>query len=96
MWFRTAFILVGEVMATEKVDDDGKISLHISRPGGEKFDGEKYKDTEEDFEVYTLNAQAVDGLNEGDIINLTFKDYPLMGEKRDFIFIGEGYYLRLQ
>jgi len=34
-------------------------------------------------------------LSEGDIISLTFKELPLLDEKRSFIFIGEGYYNRL-
>lgn len=56
--FRAAFVLTGEVNATETTaDGDGKLSLHLVREGQGS-----YKDIEEDFEVYALNAQQVTSL----------------------------------
>jgi hypothetical protein len=61
--FRTAFVLVGEVVATEKEDGDGMIRMIIARPAGEG-----YEVSEEPFEVYTLKPESVDELHIGDII----------------------------
>lgn len=63
MEFRSAFILVGAVTAVENLGIEGKIYIHITRQGGEGYD-----DTEEDLEVYTLNAQEINGIQDGDII----------------------------
>lgn len=61
--FRAAFVLTGEVTAAEKINGEGKIYLHLIREGQGT-----YKDIEEDFEIYTLNAQEVDGIKQGDLI----------------------------
>jgi len=63
--FRAAFILTGEVTAVEKAGGEGKLSLHLERPGS----GD-YPDVEEDFEVYTPNAQQLDGISEGNVVQV--------------------------
>jgi hypothetical protein len=61
--FRVAFILVGEIVRTVKTDADGIIFLYLEREG--TGDREPVK---EDFQIFTLNAQEVDGLEPGMII----------------------------
>ena len=61
--YRAAFVLVGEVRGTSKADGDGKLLLHLVREGKNG-----YEDTEEDFEVYTLNAQEVNGIEDGALV----------------------------
>lgn len=64
--FRATFVLTGEVTAAEKTpDNDGKLYLSLTREGS----GD-YKDINEDFEVYTLEPQKVDGLNHGDLVQV--------------------------
>lgn len=61
--FRAVFILTGEVTAVEVKDGEGKLYLHLIREGS----GD-YKDVREVFEVYTLNAQEVAGIQEGALV----------------------------
>lgn len=61
--FKASFVLVGDVSSTDTVDDRGILSLHLSRPGAAGFNG-----SEENFELYTLNAQEIDGINDGSTI----------------------------
>lgn len=56
--FLASFILKGKILAAEKLEDVGKIHIHISREGANS------KPVEEWFELYTMNAQDVDGLQE--------------------------------
>ena len=63
--FRAAFILVGEVLSTGCEEEMGVINLHVLREGSEG-----YEDMEEEFKVYTLNAQEVHGLNQGDALKV--------------------------
>lgn len=66
--FRATFVLTGDVTAvkTLEIENEGKIHLYLYREG--KGD---YKDIEESFEVYTLNAQDIAGLYEGDTIEVS-------------------------
>lgn len=64
---RAAFVLVGEVVRTEKADEGGLIYLFISREGSGQYEG---KSIDEDFQVYMLNAQEVDGLHPESIIKV--------------------------
>jgi hypothetical protein len=57
--FLASFLLKGDVLAAEKLDDEGRIHLQLNREGVNK------KTVEEEFEVYTMNAQEIDGLEEG-------------------------------
>jgi hypothetical protein len=60
---RASFVLVGEVIAIERLENEGKLYINLIRPGQDGHD-----DIEEDFEVFTLSPQSVDGIDEGDII----------------------------
>jgi hypothetical protein len=60
--FMASFILKGKVTAAERLENEGKIHLHLSREGA------KRNTVEEWFEIYTMNAQDVDGLEEGSVI----------------------------
>jgi hypothetical protein len=60
--FLASFILKGNVLAAERLEDAGKIHLHLTREGA------KGKTVDEWFEVYTINAQDIDGLEEGSTI----------------------------
>jgi hypothetical protein len=66
--FRASFVLTGEVTAVKTLDieNEGEIYLHLFREG----QGD-YRDIEEDFEIYTLNAQDIAGLHEGDTIEVS-------------------------
>lgn len=64
--FRATFVLTGAVTGAEKTpDNDGKLYLSLTREGS----GD-YKDINEDFEVYTFEPQKIDGLNEGDLVQI--------------------------
>lgn len=64
--FRAAFILTGEVTATETTaDGDGKIYLHLVREGQGS-----HSDVEEDFEVYILNPQELAGIEDGALLQV--------------------------
>jgi hypothetical protein len=60
--FLASFILKGRVTAAEKLESEGKIHLHLVREGANR------KTVEEWFEVYTMNAQDIDGLDNEAII----------------------------
>lgn len=65
--FRASFLLTGIVTATQTLEheNEGVIFLHLFRQGQGSF-----QDIEEDFILYTLNAQDVAGLQEGDTIKV--------------------------
>lgn len=63
--FRATFSLTGQVSAVASIEGEGIIYLHLFRAGQAG-----YKDTEEDFVIYTLNNDVIAGITEGDTIEV--------------------------
>lgn len=64
--YRATFVLTGEVTGTEKMPDgDGRIHLHLVREGQGS-----YKDSDEDFQVFTLDIKKLDGLRDGALVQV--------------------------
>jgi len=63
--FRASFILAGEVTDIKNEEGEGIIQLHLIREGKEG-----YKDNEESFRIYTLNAKDASGLKPGAFIQI--------------------------
>jgi hypothetical protein len=63
--YRASFILAGQVEATGKKDGEGTLVLNVVRKGQGG-----YSDIDEEFTVWTFNAQEVAEISEGDRVHV--------------------------
>ncbi len=73
---RAAFILKGEVISTDVRDGEGVLGLRLEREG---LNG--YKDSKEEFELWTFSEELVRSFNNGEVHEI--KGFHQQGEGED-------------